>query len=184
MVTVEELAQGLTEIFERDPEGGPVLEYLREHPVTLESLKPYLHFLETTYTRNLIYRTPLFELLSLCWEPGHKSSIHNHRGQRCWMAIAQGRMLVQNFHVVEQDGGADYCELERTASVVMDAENPCGVDPEEPIHLVANPPSFGSRAVTLHVYSKPYDTCEVYDFAAKKRKDVSMVNTSEFGALI
>lgn len=182
MVTVDELAQGLTPIFEQDPEGGAVLEYLRTHPVSLGSLAPYLHFRETTYTRNLIYRTDLFELLALCWEPGHTSSIHNHRGQRCWMAIAQGKMLVQNFRVMAYD--AAHCELERTTSAIMDAENPCGVDPEEPIHLVANPLTFGSRAVTLHVYSKPYDTCEVYDFKAKTRVDVGMVNTSEYGALV
>jgi cysteine dioxygenase len=183
MVTVEELEQGLTEIFRQQSDGSAVLEYLRAHPVTLDSLGSYLHFRDTGFTRNLIHRTPMYELLALCWEPGHTSSIHNHRGQRCWMAIAQGRMLVQNFRVLAHDD-ADYCELERTTSVIMDVENPCAVDPDEPIHLVANPLTFGSRAVTLHVYSKPYDTCEVYDFRAKTRADVTMVNTSEFGTLL
>jgi cysteine dioxygenase len=184
MVTVENLAQGLTAAFKHESDGRGVLEYLLKNPVTVESLKPYLHFREAKYTRNLIYRTPLFELLALCWEPGHQSSIHNHRGQRCWMAIAQGRMLVQNFRVVQNSSDSDYCELERTTSVIMDADHPCSVDPEEPIHLVANPASFGSRAVTLHVYSNPYDTCEVYDLKAKRRAEVGMVNTSEYGVLL
>ena len=56
-------------------------------------------------------------------------------------------------------------------------------DPEEPIHLVANPTSFGWRAVTLHIYSRPFDTCEVYDMKAKKYADVKLSNVSEFGVL-
>ena len=57
------------------------------------------------------------------------------------------------------------------------------MDPEEPIHQVLNPASFASRAVTLHIYSKPFDTCEVYDLKEKRYQDVLLVNTSEFGVL-
>jgi len=48
---------------------------------------------------------------------------------------------------------------------------------------VANPTSFGARAVTLHVYSKPYDTCEVYDVKGHRYEVARLVNTSEYGVL-
>jgi len=57
------------------------------------------------------------------------------------------------------------------------------VDPEEPVHQVVNVASFGSRAVTLHVYSCPYETCEVYDLKAMRADIVRLVNTTEFGAV-
>jgi len=48
---------------------------------------------------------------------------------------------------------------------------------------VVNSASFGSRAVTLHVYSYPYETCEVYDLKAKKVETVRLGNTTEFGVV-
>jgi cysteine dioxygenase len=96
-------------------------------------------------------------------EMGQVSRIHNHRGQNCWMAIAYGKVQVRNFRLVRQDDGALTCELEPTTGFLIDAQTPGEVDPEDPIHLVANPAAFGSHAATLHIYSGPFDTCEVYD---------------------
>ena len=161
-----------------------VLDFLRSNPVDAGSLSPYLYFCAQKYTRNLIHRTPLFELLAICWEIGQVSAIHNHRNQRCWMGIAHGKVQVQNFRLVRQDAAEQSCELQPTTRFIIDAEQPCEVDPEEPIHLVANPAVFGSRAVTLHIYSKPFDTCEVYDLKSGRYQDVQLVNTSEFGSVV
>jgi len=145
------------------------------------SLAPYAYFCAEKYTRNLILRTPLFELIAICWEIGQVSSIHNHRGQNCWMAIAYGKVQVQNFRLVSCDPVALTCELEPTTRFLIDAFTPGEVDPEEPIHLVANPAAFASRAVTLHIYSLPFDTCEVYDLKNKRYADVMLTNATEFG---
>ena len=66
---------------------------------------------------------------------------------------------------------------------MIDPDSPQEVDPAEPIHQVVNPTSFGSRAVTLHIYSMPFDTCEIYDLKARHYEDVPLVNTTEFGVL-
>src|ERR1700736_1712513 len=60
--------------------------FLRPHPVSAESLSPYLVWDRQHYTRNLIDKTPLYELVAVCWEIGQSSSVHNHRDQNCWMA--------------------------------------------------------------------------------------------------
>lgn len=182
-VEIGDFATRLSAIPESEFTHEGVLDFLRANPVDAGSLAPYLYFCEQKYTRNLIARTPLFELLAICWDIGQVSSIHNHRNQRCWMAIAHGKVQVQNFRMVRQDAAAQTCELEPTTRFTIDAERPAEVDPEEPIHLVANPATFGSRAVTLHIYSKPFDTCEVYDLKAGRYQDVRLVNTSEFGEL-
>ena len=44
----------------------------------------------------------------------------------------------------------------------MNPSHPCAVDPLEPVHRVLNPREFNQRAVSLHVYSRPFDTCVVY----------------------
>src|ERR1700757_409875 len=80
-----------------------ILDFLTRTPVTAETLSPYLTWSAQHYTRNLIDRTPLYELMAICWEVGQASSVHNHRDQNCWMAVPVGRLQVENFHLVQQD---------------------------------------------------------------------------------
>ncbi len=140
-----------------------VLAFLLERPVDFGSLEPYLHWDAGRYTRNLIHRTPLYELLALCWESGQRASIHNHAGQLCWMAVPTGRLQVQNFRTVSIDEAARRCRLAPTERYEMGPGSPLAVEPGEPIHDVANLPEYGERAVSLHIYSRPFDTCLVYD---------------------
>jgi len=90
---------------------------------------------------------------------------------------------VQNFRLVHQDATTHFCELAPTDRYIIDADNPAEVDSDEPIHLVVNPPAFGSRAVTLHIYSRPFDECQVYDLSSKSYETVSLSNTSERGLI-
>ncbi|MGA2980415.1 MAG: cysteine dioxygenase family protein [Terriglobales bacterium] len=139
-----------------------ILSLLRRMPVEEASLAPYLNWDRQHYTRNLIDKTDLYELIAVCWEVGQSSSVHNHRDQHCWMAAPVGRLLIENFHVGFQDLGIGKCRLLASNTVELTASNPCAVDPREPVHRVVNPREAEQRAVTLHVYSRPFDTCVVY----------------------
>jgi cysteine dioxygenase len=137
-------------------------KFLQDSPVHPDSLTPWLTWDRQHYTRNLIDKTPLYELIAICWEVGQASSVHNHRDQNCWMAAPVGKLLVENFHVGFQDIGAGKCQLLASNTVELTAANPCAVDPREPVHRVVNPREANQRAVSLHVYSRPFDTCVVY----------------------
>lgn len=139
-----------------------LLAFLQQTSVAPESLAPYLTWNRQHYTRNLIDKTPLYELIAICWEVGQVSSVHNHRGQNCWMSVPIGRLLVENFHLVSQDVDRGQCHLTPTDTVEMNPANPCAVNPADPVHRVVNPEHFGERAVSLHIYSRPFDTCVVY----------------------
>ena len=65
----------------------PIRQFLEKSPVDTDSLTRYLNWDRQHYTRNLIDRTPLYELMAICWEVGQASSVHNHRDQNCWMAV-------------------------------------------------------------------------------------------------
>jgi cysteine dioxygenase len=139
-----------------------IIRFLQRTPVLPDTLAPYLTWDKQHYTRNLIDKTPLYELVAICWEIGQSSSIHNHREQNCWMAVPIGRLLVENFHVVSQSVDEGKCQLDTAETVEMNPRQPCAVDPLEPVHRVYNPRKFDQRAVSLHVYSRPFDTCVVY----------------------
>src|SRR5947208_1692398 len=139
-----------------------ILNFLQTTPVSPDTLAPYLTWDRQHYTRNLIDKTPLYELLAICWEMGQVSSVHNHREQNCWMAVPIGRLMVENFRVLAQDLDAGKCRLEPSDTCEMNSAHPCAVDPLEPVHRVLNPREFNERAVSLHVYSRPFNTCVVY----------------------
>src|SRR2546428_826534 len=114
MVPIEEFAAGLASIPEKQFTHQAVLDYMRANRVDVLSLAPYLYFSGEHYTRNLIHRTPLFELIAICWETGQRSAIHNHRDQCCWMAMAYGKVQVQNFRLVRKDAATGFCGLEHS----------------------------------------------------------------------
>jgi cysteine dioxygenase len=158
-----------------------IRQFLQHTPLDAESLTPYLTWDRQHYTRNLIDKTPLYELIAICWEVGQISSIHNHRDQNCWMAVPTGRLLVENFRVVRQDIGAGTCALETTDTVEMNLAHPCAVDPLEPVHRVLNPRDFNQRAVSVHVYSRPFDTCVVYSADQGTCGEIELHYTTEYG---
>jgi cysteine dioxygenase len=158
-----------------------LLSFLQHTSVLPETLTPYLTWDRQHYTRNLIDKTPLYELIAICWEVGQISSVHNHRDQNCWMSVPIGRLLVENFHLVSQDIEHGKSQLTPTDTVEMNATHPCAVDPADPVHRVVNPKRFGERAVSLHIYSRPFDTCVVYSPEQSTCGVIKLHYTTMFG---
>lgn len=158
-----------------------VHEFLRTHPVNPDTLSPYLVWDRQHYTRNLIDKTPLYELIAICWEVGQVSSIHNHRDQNCWMAAPIGRLKVQNYRVLWQDEEAGKCSIEPTDELEINQDNPVSVNPLEPVHRVYNPAQLNERAVSLHVYSRPFDSCVVYSDQQGTCGTIKLHYTTEYG---
>lgn len=181
-VSIQHFVTGLREVPERA--FGPVEPlrlFLQATPVEADSLAPYLNWDRQHYTRNLIDRTSLYELMAICWEVGQASSVHNHRDQNCWMAVPVGRLLVENYHLVDQDLQAGRSQLEPTNTVEMNISEPCAVDPADPVHRVVNPKEFNQRAVSLHIYSRPFDTCVVYSPEQGTCGEIKLHFNTEYG---
>jgi len=184
-VALHELVSQLDALGEADfARVEPPLVVLRAHPVDPDSLKPYLFWNAQHYTRNLIHKTEVFELIAICWEVGMKSSIHNHKGQNCWMAAPIGRLAVQNFKVLEEDLAAHYCNIVPTDKVEITPANPVAVDPLNPVHDVQNPREWNQRAVSLHVYSRPFSSCIVYSCEQHSCGEIALHYTSTYGKKI
>ena len=160
-LTIEEWVNQLAAIPERDFTGPKISVFVSEHAIRPESLAPYA-FYASHYTRNLIYKCNLFEVLATCWQNGQQSLPHDHGGQNCWMATPVGRLRVQNFRVKERDAETRTCTLRATGSFDMDASHPARVENDDPVHQVLNLREFGERAASVHIYSRPYDSCEIY----------------------
>ena len=141
-LTIDEWVKQLGAIPEKEFTIPRVLEFTEQKAIQPETLAPYIFYANSHYTRNLIYKCKLFEILAICWNVGQVSRIHNHRGQNCWMVTPIGRLRVQNFRVENRDAAHGSCKLIPSDSYIMDPTHPAVVRPEEPVHQVQNLQEF------------------------------------------
>ena len=182
-LTITDWVKGLAAIPDRDFSLQNVQDYVIRHAVRPETLEKYCFFSKGNYTRNLIFKNHLFECMTLCWDIGQHSRIHNHRDQNCWMSAPIGRLRIQNYRVDQRDASHGTCKIIPTELYDLDAAHPTYVDPMEPVHEVINVAEFNQRAVSLHIYSRPFDTCEIYSRDNGTYADVPLFYTSEYGKL-
>ena len=152
-----ELCEALDETLRQDPRGAAVPALLEAYAKTQTDWEPFKNFVEGSYTRSLVRRTEDYELLVLSWGAGEESPVHNHMGQRCWMAVLDGEVEEVHFKRSE-DGPGPLVEGPRKR---FPKGNVAFINDEIALHLVRG--AEGKAAVSLHLYSKPYDICLVYD---------------------
>lgn len=160
-----------------------IYQFLGENPIEVDSISRFFYWSDHCYTRNLIYRDDRFEMMAICWERGQASRVHNHSDQKCWMTVPVGNLKILNFAVQEIDESKGHCKLIETDTFDLSDCLAAKVELEEPIHQVLNLPEFDERAVSLHIYSKPYDKCLSYCRDTDTFKEVQLFYTSIDGKL-
>lgn len=183
MAHVEQLIAGLKSISDDDFTCDNVYQFLADTPADVDSIIRYFHWSESFYTRNLIYKDDRFEMMAICWERGQVSPIHNHAEQKCWMTVPIGRLWGQNFAIAEIDEPREYCKLVETDTFELSDRLAAKVELEEPVHQILNLTEYDQRAVSLHVYSKPFDRCLSYCRDTDTFKEVPLFYTSIAGKL-
>src|SRR5438477_10832872 len=162
---------------------GEVCARLRALLLDPATLQPYLHFSPRRYTRNLIYRDEIFELVALCWEPQTQSPIHNHSGQLCWLSIQRGALRLENFNSLDGPGPGSNIRLVPNGGIDRACEGALDLQQgDNAIHRVSNP--FDERAISLHVYSRPFDTCIAYNPEECSAREMRLQYYSVDGKLV
>ncbi|MBL6755751.1 MAG: cysteine dioxygenase family protein [Planctomycetes bacterium] len=145
-----ELEAELEGVAPKDVDGAQVASLLRAYAAAEDSWRRYAIFGETSYGRNLIWRSRDFELLLLCWRSGQASAIHDHGDQNCWMAILDGALEEEHFSA--RDG-----QLKRGRVKVYDAGGVAFIRDEIALHQIRA--GEAGDGVSLHLYSRPIDDC-------------------------
>jgi cysteine dioxygenase len=156
-----------------------MLGYFQETAVDRSSLSPFVHFRPDMYTRNLVYRDDVLELMAVCWQPGQRTVIHTHNGQLGWMGVEQGALAVVNYkylacnaadnqNVAGMDclAGATELDLDRREVQECYPGGPINtVDKVQTIHQVVV--QGKEPVISLHLYSRPIDSCVAFDLEKK-----------------
>jgi cysteine dioxygenase len=180
---IDHLVSGLRSISDADFTCDNVYQFLSDTPVDVDSITRYFHWNPDFYTRNLVYKDDRFEMMVICWEKGQVSRIHNHSDQKCWMTVPVGRLRGQNFAVAEMDEGKGYCKLIETDAFELSDCLAAKVELEEPIHQILNLSEYDQRAASIHIYSRPFESCLSYCRDTDTFKEVKLCYTSIAGKL-
>jgi cysteine dioxygenase len=155
---ISTLQRDLLQEFERDPRGAHVARILAEYVSAHDDWRAYALFHPDMYTRNLVARNEEFEMLILCWSEEQASPIHNHAGQNCWMAVLEG--TIEETLYVPPPGGAAGPLSPRNTKLYTPGRV-AFINDDIALHRVR--PASGGRGISLHLYAKPIDVCNVYD---------------------
>ncbi len=174
---IETLCSDLCAEFERDPAAPGAVALLESYARDHDDWRTFAFFSDEHYTRNLIHSDATFELMIVCWSPGQESPIHNHAGSDCWMGVLDGR--VEELHYKFPSGNGT---LEPTRSKTCEPGSVAFIRDEIALHLVR--PVGAGPAASLHLYSSPIPSCQVYCPETGKVADREMSFHSIKGALV
>jgi len=165
-------------VYMSEPDNGfddskPLENLLRSVCYDVSDWQRYACFSDEHYTRNLVATKDFtFDLLILCWQPGQKSAIHDHRESGCWMRMLRGELTETRFNILKSPlkFGCDRIggdELSSRSEHLMISQEKAYKSPEVfyinndlGLHQVAN---LGKEpAISLHLYSPPITDCEVW----------------------
>ena len=106
---LDSLVDALRDEFRTHARGARVTELLGEYARAHEDWRAFALTSSEHYTRNLVARDEHFELMILCWGPGHESPIHNHEGEDCWMAVLDGALEELRYPMPDEGSSGFAC---------------------------------------------------------------------------
>lgn len=173
-------------------------KYVSDARSAFPEWQKYLFWNDIHYTRNLVYSCDDFELIVLCWGPGHASRIHNHDKSHCWMSVLSGVVSEQLYQpaFIQADStlvlrseaenagasnGGNTCPLLLLLREAIRREGDVGyINDTLSLHRVANCaissrdasvddlPPLTPGSVTLHLYAPPIRRVKLYEPGEQK----------------
>jgi len=147
----------------------PVELLLRNLKYVAAEWEKYALFSKEHYTRNLVATKDFtYDLLILCWQPGHKSAVHDHRESGCWMRMLTGQLTETRWKVSDNKDRTGICDdgfseehLSKLSERTYQSGDVFYINNSLGLHSVHNP-SMDQPAISLHLYSPPIMDCEVW----------------------
>lgn len=156
-VTMADFVAEIRRLCGSGPDSHEMKRFLAVTHIEPAALEPYVRFEPGRYTRHLVHKDRDVEVLVLCWPCGARAPIHGHEGELCWARVERGRLRFTSYRE------ASRAPLRLVALGSLVEGGPGHVDGPADVHAVENPAELEENAVSLHVYSRPYDECDLYD---------------------
>ena len=123
-------------------------KHVRAAALTPSDVRPFVHFGESCYRRNLAHDGPHYQALVLCWRSGQRSPIHDHTGSACVVHVLAG-IGTETFFALSPSGLIYPVRSRR----VRPGATIGSYDGD--MHQLGNLGPAGADLITLHIYSPP-----------------------------
>ena len=144
----------------KNEQGTKYHDILHSMEIPKSAFEVFCSWSESTYTRNCIFENERFELILICWQSSHKTPIHDHGGEECWVKVIDGEFK----ETVYKSNEVSEVNILKTnlfkvgdISYMIDFMG---------CHQLKNLSSH--RALSLHLYAKPIRNCNIYDEQSKE----------------
>ena len=143
----------------------------RMHQVNLgkKEVQEYCMWSNSSLTGNYLRKTEEYELLLLCWEPGQRSTIHGHNGQRGWCYIIEGTIIEEQFEFPKTQG-----KMRLMSTILLNQGELVHIRDDIGLQRLINV-SDNERAITLHLYVKPLGSINVFNEFTGVRSEGSLI---------
>ena len=149
---------------------------LYNYKATRSDYARYITWTHERYTRNLIDQgNGHYNMIIMCWGSGHKAPIHSHPGANCFVRMLEGEMEEQLYSKPVAPEGR--VTLQRSRE--LKAGDVIHIRDDISIHSMANRSAEG--AVTLHLYTPPYNTCEIFSEGSSETISAPIMYTTKGG---
>ena len=127
---------------------------LSDLEITRADLGRHVHFENDHYARNIVAQNEWFELVCVCWKPGQRTPIHDHRSSSCAFLVVEGDATEVVF-----EQGPDHTLGAEGAPAVRRPGYICA-SWDADIHEVIN--NSDRDLITLHIYSPALSHIRIY----------------------
>jgi cysteine dioxygenase len=152
MNSIESIEHFIEELNKSEP--GNYASIINRLDIPLNEFTYYASWSDKGYTRNCIARTDDYELILLCWDTDAETPIHGHGGEDCWVYQVRG-------HIEEVRVKKDSLGFYETNRMILKPGRLTYMHDRMGFHKLKN--RSGHKAMTLHIYASPIDSCRVYN---------------------
>ncbi|XP_070536583.1 cysteine dioxygenase type 1-like [Ptychodera flava] len=177
---LDELVQTLTTIFDSERINvDEVRSVMTNYKSNENDWARFSKFDPHRYTRNLVDEgNGKFNLIVLCWGEGQGSGIHSHSDAHCFMKVLEGE-LQETMYAWPSESEPDK-EMQESQKNMYNRDEVAYICDADGLHRVENI-SHVNQAVSLHLYSPPFDMCECFDQRTGKKQKVKVTFWSKYG---
>ncbi len=148
---------------------------IKQINIPISDFEAHASWSDKGYTRNCVYRCDQYELILLCWDKDASTAIHGHDGQKCWVYQIEGQISEIRYEKFESGDLFETNRVELNPGKLTFMNNAMGY------HKLTN--DTDGRAMTLHAYVLPINSCEYYcddaqDFKSKELDYDTVVSDS------
>ncbi len=169
---LDSLIEQLHMLSKHDFPSADVTKLLNETNLSSLDLMPYTFYSQDSYTRNQVYKSHEFELILMCWQPGQKSCVHGHEGQKCWMKVIDGCLEFTDY----DDSTGQLVEQSRQIGQLGFVDGPAYI---HGVRAVGN-----QSSLSLHLYARPFNQCDAYKPDDNEKKRIKLSYHSIDGVLV